>query len=77
MRFRLDTAVQQIPAGRLNVRKLQRTSAANRKAQLEPGQAGLHFAPDGRAGNSQYLDTLNNTLALPIPENIRFLPSRL
>ena len=33
VRFKLDTAVQQMPAGRLNVRKLERTSEADLKAQ--------------------------------------------
>ena len=33
VRFKLDTAVQPMPAGRLNVRKLERTSEADLRAQ--------------------------------------------
>ena len=33
VRFKLDTAVHQMPAGRVNVRKLEGTSEADLKAQ--------------------------------------------
>ncbi len=40
VRFKLDTAVLQMPAGRVNVRKLEGTSEADLKAQQKIDDAG-------------------------------------